>query len=435
MKKFISILVFSLCGGLSTAHATKPFQTLQWQTHNGTRVVFYQAMEVPMLDINIAFAAGSAYDGDAYGLSFLTTHLLTGGANGLDETNLAERLASTGAQYNALSNRDMAVLSLRTLTEPKAFKNATQIFKDILAHPDFPIRAFNQQKQQQLMAILQAKDSPQEMAEQTFFKLLYQDHPYAHPILGDTEHVEHLALNQVRDFYHHYFVSQNAVIVMVGAIEPAKAKQLAEQLTEALPKGNAAPSIPTASALTEPLDVEVKFPSTQTNVRLGQLAITHQNPHYFPLLVGNYILGGESMGSQLSEALREKRGLTYGVYSQLFPMPGGGPFMISLATRQNQSQTAIEITRNILQTFIQKGPNEQELKAAKQYLAGSFPLSLASNRSIADILLKIAFYHLPEDFLTNYTANINAVQAKDVQTAFQKDMTPNNMLQVTVGKI
>ncbi len=115
-------------------------------------------------------------------------------------------------------------------------------------------------------------------------------------------------------------------------------------------------------------------------------------------------------------------------------MPGKGPFLINLSTKNSQTKTAIDVTRASLASFIKTGPNEQELLAAKQYLTGSFPLSLASNRSIADMLLKMAFYHLPDDYLRTYITHINAVNTEAIKTAFQQLITPNKLLQVTVGK-
>lgn len=434
MKKLfslISILMFVL----PNVFAGKPFETLSWHTKNGAQVIFYQAMEVPMLDISVAFAAGSAYDGEKFGLSALTTSLLNEGSNGLDSSAIAEKLAETGAQFESASSQEMLVLNLKTLTKPDALKTASDTFATMINHPDFPEDAFNREKNQQLMGIAQALESPDSVANQTFYQVLYQKHPYGHPIIGTRESVTQLKVDDVRSFYHDYFVAHNAIIVLVGAIDTTTAEQLAERVVQDLPQGQAAAKIPEATPLSEEMDIEVKFPSSQTVLRLGQLGITHHDSHYFPLMVGNYILGGGSLVSRLSHELREKRGLTYGIASQFLPMPGKGPFLINLSTKNNQTKTAIEVTRESIASFIKTGPDEHELVAAKQYLTGSFPLSLASNRSIADILLKMAFYHLPEDYLRTYVSRINAVKADEIKLAFQELVKPNKLLQVTVGEV
>ena len=431
-KRLISVLLIST---LFTVQAfATPFETQEWLTKNGAHVVFHPAPEVPMLDVSIAFAAGSAYDGSQFGLSALTTQLLDQGNNGLDAGAIADKFAEVGAQYGSDSSRDMMVLALRTLTQPDALKQAVDMFALLINHPDFPSDAFLREKNQQLMIIRQNKELPDSIAQETFYQTLYGQHPYAHPVNGHDDSVKALTVKDVRHFYQRYVVGKNAIIVIVGAINESTAHQLAERITRDLPPGQAAEAIPAAPTFSNELNIEILHPAPQSVLRLGQLGITHQNADYFSLQVGNYILGGGSMESRLSHELREKRGLTYGVNSDLSPMPGIGPWVISLSTKHNQAKTALNITRETLDSFIKTGPDEQELIAAKHYLTGSFPLSLASNQSIAAMLLRITFYHLPKDFLNTYIAHINAVQTADVKKAFQHQINPNTLLQITVGR-
>ncbi len=433
MKKYTLLLSLIICA-LPQTWATQPFEIKRWQTKNGARVIFYQAMEVPMLDISIAFAAGSAYDEEKFGLSALTTRLLNQGNGGLSADVISEKIAETGAQYEKINNQDMVIFNLKTLTDAENLKKASDIFSLIINHPDFPIESFNREKNQQLMTIKQTQESPDQVANQIFFQALYKNHPYAHPVIGNHNSVAQLKPEHVHSFYQRFFVSRNAVIVLVGAIDKSAAEKLAEKITQDLPKGAPAPEISPAQPLTEEINIEVPFPSSQTILRLGQLGITHHDKHYFPLLVGNYMLGGGTLVSILSDELREKRGLTYGVYSQFAPMLGKGPFLISLSTQNSQAKTAIELTRETVNTFINTKPHEAAILAAKQYLTGSFPLSLASNRSIADILLKIAFYHLPDDYLQTYIERINSVTAEQIQESFNQLITPNKLIELSVGK-
>lgn len=426
--------LFLLSSILPFALQANNFKTERWQTANGARVIFYQAKEVPMLNIDLAFTAGSAYDGQQFGIAALTTNLMNQGSAHLDATKIAENLADTGAQYNGQISRDMVVLSLKTLTERVAMKKAVDSFASIINKPDFPKDAFDREKGQQLVAINQVQESPEEVANQLLFKKLYGDHPYAHPINGTKEVVRTLKPEQVRNFYKQYFVGSNAVLVMVGAIDSGKAHQLAEQLVGTLPKGQPAPVIPKAKPLAQGEKIAIDFPSTQTVLRFGQVAIDHNTPDYFPLLVGNYILGGGALVSILSHEVREKRGLTYGVTSQFMPMPGDGPFMISLSTQNKEAATALKVTEDSLASFIEKGPSDQELLAAKQFLMGSFPLSLSSNASISSMLLKAAVYQLPDDYLDHYVSRIDAVTQTEIKQAFQKVIHPNTMLVISVGK-
>lgn len=410
------------------------FETEQWVTDNGVQVVFYQAPEVPILDISLAFAAGSAFDGNSFGLSTLTTQLLNQGNHGFNAKTIAEQIENTGAQFSVESTRDMSILKMRTLTKHEALDSAIKSLNLIVAHPDFPEFAFIQEKNQQLASIQQVQESPEEVANQLFFQALYQHHPYGHPAIGDKEHVQALKLQQVRDFYHQYFVGNNATLILVGAIDSTLAHQVANTITNGLSKGQHAPSVPKAPPLTKAITIHKSFPSTQTVLYLGQLGINYQDPRYFALYVGNMILGGPSLVSDLAIELREKRGLTYGAYSQYSPMLGTGPFVISLSTRHSQAELATRLTFKTLEDFIKKGPSKEQVKATQQFITGSFPLSLASNRSIADILLKIAFYHLPKDYLKNYLKQVNKVTEKEIKQAFSTQINPQALLLVSVGK-
>jgi zinc protease len=414
-----------------SSFAAKPLHLERWKTSQGTPVVFYQAMDVPMLDISIAFRAGSAYDNANDGLSALTAHLLNQGNAGLNANAIADQFANIGAQYTQENNRDSIVVSLRTLSEPVARQQALETFIRIIAHPDFPEKAFFQEKNQQLLRIKQTQESPDSVADETFFRTLFQNHPYAHPINGDIEHVNKLSILDVKHFYQRYFVAQNAIIVIVGAIDKQTAEQYTNQLAQALKSGSRASSIVKANNLSEEINIEVSMPSSQSVLRLGQLGVNYHDAQYFPLLVGNYILGGGNLVSRLATELREKEGLTYGVYSQFTPLMGYGPFVISLSTKDPRK--AEKIMRKTLLQFLKTGPTEQELIAAKQYIVGSFPLSVASNQSMARILLNMAFYDLPDNYLDTYLERIQAVSVEDIRHAFQQHIHPKQLLDVEVG--
>ncbi|MGC1182154.1 M16 family metallopeptidase [Legionella sp.] len=434
MRIFNTCLIALAISLSQTVVAFQMKSTEKWQTANGVQVVFYPTPEVPMLDVSLAFAAGSSYDGKHYGLSSLTSRMMNQGNAGQDATTIAESLADTGAQFNIQVNRDMVVFNLRTLVSKNALAQSSKTFAQIINHPDFPDEAFIHEKKQLLMAIKQEQESPEEIANLNFFKALYQQHPYAHPINGTKETLNSINKNQLLKFYHHYYTGTNAVLVMVGSISSQTAHQLATQFTQELPIGNPAPRITQALPLTQAEKLNTPFPSTQTMIRLGQIGIDHHNSSYFPLLVGNYILGGGSLVSRLAIEVREKRGLTYGVNSQFAPMSGEGPFIISLSTRNKQTKQALSIIQDVLHNYIHNGPDDQELEAAKQYLIGSFPLSLASNRTIADLLLRMTFYHLPDNYVDTYVTSINKVSKDEIKEAFKKHVDPDKLLLVTVGQ-
>ena len=142
---------------------------------------------------------------------------------------------------------------------------------------------------------------------------------------------------------------------------------------------------------------------------LGQPGIGRGDPDYFPLYVGNHILGGGGFVSRLYEEVREKRGLSYGAYSYFSPRRGPGPFTASLQTRGDQQEQALQVMRETIRAFIDHGPTQEELEAAQKNISGGFPLRLDSNRKILGYIAMIGFYGLPLDYLDTFVGKVNAV--------------------------
>ena len=159
------------------------------------------------------------------------------------------------------------------------------------------------------------------------------------------------------------------------------------------------------------------------------------DPDYFPLLVGNHILGGGGFISRLMEEVRQKRGLAYSVYSFFSPYKEQGPFQIGLQTKKEQSEEALALTQKVLKDFVASGPTDEELLAAKQNIIGGFPLRIDSNSKILSYLSMIGFYNLPLTYLTDYLVAVEAVTTEQIRQAFQRRIQPDGMVTVVVGAI
>jgi zinc protease len=157
------------------------------------------------------------------------------------------------------------------------------------------------------------------------------------------------------------------------------------------------------------------------------------DPDYFPLYVGNYILGGGGLVSRLSMEVREKRGLSYSVYSYFLPLRKAGPLIVGLQTKNAQRDQALKLVRQVISDFVAKGPTEQELNAAKKHITGGFPLRLDSNGKIAENLAVIAFYGLPLTYLDDFIPRIESVTAAQIRNAFRQRVHPDQMVTVVVG--
>ena len=402
-----------------------------WVTSQGTPVYFVETKQVPMLVVDIAFDAGSGRDDFLPGIAFLTNALLNKGNAGLTAKQIAEGFENIGARYGYSVTPDMAILELKTTTEnlPEALVNFTKILK-----PDFPLSAFKQEKKQQQMAIAQNKEIPDAIAQDALYTAIYPHHPYGRPVLGIQASVERIQHQDIKSFYQRYYTARNAVLSLSGDIDLKTAKKIAEQITREIPVGEKAKPLPKALPESKSIQEDISYPSEQTTIELGQVGISRDDPDYFPLMVGNYTLGGGTLVSLLSTEIREKRGLTYNISSYFYPMAAQGPFIVSLATRTEKSKEALQLTKKVLEEFVSHGPSSSELKAAKQFINGNFTLRFETNDAIAEALINMGFYQLPLDNFDTYLSRINAVTSEQVKMAFQKHIHPNQMMIITVGK-
>lgn len=424
------ILIFSM----PLLAQTKVLDIQHWTTKKGTPVYFVQTKQVPILVLQIAFDGGSARDGSLPGTSALLNSMLNEGNAGLTATQMAEGFENIGAEYNHWINRDMTVFQLKTITEENKLNSALDYFAKIF-QPDFPIKAFEREKKLQKIAISQEQESPDAVAQKALLKIIYPHHPYGNSMLGTADSVVKIELKDVKAFHQKYYVSHNAVISMAGAIDLNTAKKIAEKIMEPIAEGEKAEALPKVIQKSRPLQKNIPYSSAQTAIRLGQVGITHKDPDYFPLMVGNYSLGGGMLVSRLSDEIREKRGLAYNVRSGFDPLSAGGPFVISLATRTEKAPEALDITKKTLKKFVEQGSTLAELNAAKRFIQGNFPLRFETNTAIASSLLNMGFYQLPLDYLDTYLWHVNSVTIKQIKAAFQKHIQPEEIMTVTVGKM
>ena len=405
-----------------------------WVTANGARVYFVAAAELPMLDVSVTLDAGSARDGDAHGLACLTAGVMGEGAGDLDADARADELARLGASISHECGRDMSSVSLRSLTRPEVLQPALAILAKVVREPRFDDGDIERVRAQTLAALQQQEQSPGSLVGRYFYPALYGDHPYGHETAGDADSVAAITREQIVAFHQRYFQAANAVIAIVGDIDRAAAESIAEGLLEC-PRG-CAPAAPLAKPkpLTEASRLDVPFPSSQTHIRLGVLGMHRGDPDYFKLFVGNQILGGSGLTSQLTKQVREERGLSYSVYSYLLSYRVDGPFLIGLQTRTETTEEAVAVARATLEAFITNGPTDQELRDTKLNLSGGFPLRIDSNSKVAGYLAVIGFYDLPLDYLDRWVDEIESVTAEQIRDAFQRRIHPDRMVAVVVGR-
>jgi zinc protease len=414
------------------ASALLPIQ--QWQTKSGARVLFVESHDLPMFDVSVDFAAGSVFDTpEKSGLAGVTLGLMRLGAGGLSESELSRRIADTGAQLGNRFDNDRGGLSLRTLTSMSEMGQALDSFARILQRPEFPKDVLEREKSRRVDAIKEADTKPESLLNRNFSSMIYGNHPYGLRGSGEAATVATITREDLLAFYRKYYTAKRAVISMMGDVSRERAEAIAEQLTAGLPQGDALAALPPVASLERADSRVIAHPATQSHVMIGMPGIARDDPDYFPLYVGNYILGGGGFVSRITEEVRSKRGLAYSAYSYFMPMKERGPFVIGLQTRRDQAAEALAVVRGTLAEFLSGGPTEDELRKAKQNIIGGFALRIDSNRKIVENLAAIGFYNLPLTYLDDFTVSVEQVTVADIRRAFARHVDPLRMVTVIVG--
>lgn len=405
----------------------------QWTTSQGSRALFVKTEGLPLLDARVVLAAGSSRDGEQHGVAALTAALLDAGAGEWDADAIAQRLEGVGAVLSGGVSRDSAWLSLRTLTEPAKLAVALDTARAVLVQPRFAPKDFQREKQRALLSLKQEEESPGDVAENMYFDALYGTHPYAHPTTGKPETVARLKREDVSRFHHRYYVAKNILVVLVGDVSREQAADIAESLLRGMPSGEAAETLPAAPDSAAGAVLRKSFPSAQTHVLSGAPVLPFNDPDYFPLYVGNHILGGSGLVSRITDEVREKRGLSYSAYSYFQQQAARGPFTMGLQTRNGQTEEAVRVLNETLARFIAEGPTEDELTAARKNITGGFVLRIDSNQKIAETVAMVGFYGLPLDYLETFSSRVEAVSREDIRRAFQARIRPETFKTVIVG--
>lgn len=421
-----------------------------WIQPSGAQVFLVQSHAIPMVDVQLDFDAGSRRDpaGQA-GLASATASMsgmgvLANPARGdpaLDENALGEAWADLGSSFGGHASSDRMSFALRSLTYPDLLTKAVQLAARQLAAPAFPADIWQRERETMSAAIKEANTRPATLAQRAFDQAVYGAHPYGYDTTEDS--LRRIEVAHMADLYRQMIQPCRAKVTLVGALTRAQADALVAQLLAGLAGSQtttagathcpALPAVAEVTPLTQASEQRIAFDSAQAHVLLGQPGYKRNDPDFFALLVGNYILGGGGFVSRLTNEVREKRGLSYSVYSYFAPGLHAGAFTLGLQTRPDQADQALQVSREVLVRFVADGPTEAELQAAKDNLIGGFALRLDSNRKLLDNVTNIAWNNLPLDYLDNWTQRVQNLTVADIKAAFQRKLQPDSMVTVVLG--
>jgi len=417
---------------LFSAQAQAGLKIQQWQTSRGAEVYFVENHDLPIIDISTNFYAGSARDDAAKpGVAGITRHVMTLGAAGLSDEKISKQFADVGAQLGGGVDDDKSSLKLRTLSSALERDKALDLYIKILQKPDFPEDVLAREKARVISGLKEAATQPETIADKAFSKALFGSHPYG--FNAEPEQVDQIKRDDVQKFYRTYYGAQGAVIALIGDMSREQAAKIAEMISLDLPNADKPAPLAKVAYPTAASEQRIAHPATQAHILLGYPGMKRGDEDFYPLYVGNYVLGGGGFVSRLTEEVRENRGLVYSVYSYFMPMAELGQFQVGLQTKREQADAALALVRETLNKFIKDGVTDAELKAAKQNLVGGFPMRIDSNGKILDYLSLIGFYHLPMTYLDEFNENLNKVTKAQIKDAFNRRINSEKMVTVLVG--
>jgi len=441
MKAFNQMILGCLLafGVITSAQAILPIEKLE--NYKGAKAYLVQTKALPMVDIEVSIDAGDRYDPvGKSGLADMTATLMNYGVQDdkrmLSEAQIADEIADLGASIGLSVGGERAILRIRSLSRKDLRDRAVQLASAMLAAPTYDPNIVGREKQRTITSLLEAETKPEYVLDRRFKKMVYGTYP-----LADSPSVKSVGAITPTDlvqFHKQFYRSDRMIVSIVGDVDQTEANEIIHALLKRIPQSGPviAPLPELQRSPVEPLaqrEVQIPFDSQQAHIAMGMTAVARNNPDYFPLLVGNYVLGGGGFVSRLMNEVREKRGLAYSVSSYFAPGKDTGIFQAGLQTKNDQSSVALQVMSDTIAKFIADGPTTSELVAAKANLVNGYPLRIDNNRKLLDNVSLIAWNDLPLDTMEVWTKQVEAVTLDQVKSAFEKYLAMDRMKIVVLG--
>lgn len=435
-------------GTLLTHQACAAIPVVHWTQASGARIYLVESPSIPMVDVKIDFDAGARRDPrDKIGLASTTASLASLGvvANAnqpaLDENQLGEAWADLGAAFSSGASTDRMSFSMRSLTFPDILPKAVALAARQMGEPAFLPAIWERNRQRLIASLKEANTQPATLAARAFGAAVYGSHPYGFDVTPES--LGNITVQDMQALHARAILPCRAIVTLVGAVNRDQADTIVRELLSRIASSSSTeaqtaacapwPAVPEIAPLTQAKEERIAFESAQAHILMGQPGFKRDDPDFFALSVGNYILGGGDFVSRLVNEVREKRGLSYSIDSYFSPALHAGAFTVGLQTRPNQVKAALQVARNVLSLFVAQGPTAAELKAAKGNMVGGFALRIDSNAKLLDNVSNIAWNKLPLDYLDTWSQRVAAVTLADVKTAFGRKLQPERMVTVVVG--
>ncbi|MCH9011556.1 MAG: insulinase family protein [Proteobacteria bacterium] len=387
----------------------------------------------PIISLDMTFRGGAALDPvGKEGLANLVSGLIDEGAGDLDSQAFQGRLQNLSIGLSFSTGLDTFSGDLKTLTENR--DTAFELLRLALNEARFDEEPIARIRSQILAGLARDSENPRVIVRRTLNKVLFPAHAYGRPVSGTTESVAGLTVEDLRRFTAERFARD---VLVVGVVGDITAKELARLLDETF-LGLPATAAPVDLADTTPSEeggvVVVEKDLPQSVVAFGHEGIERADPDFYTAYVVNYILGGGGFSSRLYKEIREKRGLAYSVYAYLNPLDRAALVVGGVATQNERVSESLDLIRAEWRRMAEDGPSEEELRDAKIYLTGSFPLRFSSSGRISGMLIGMQLNYLGIDYLDRRNALIEAVTLDDARRVATRLYDADKLTVIVVGR-
>lgn len=430
----ISGMLFAFIVTLASAVPADAAMRIQEVTSpGGIKAWLVESRQVPLIAMRFAFAGGSVQDPDGKeGLANFVSGMLDEGAGDLKSVEFQELQEELAVRMSFEAGRDMFIGSFQTLTRNR--KEATELIRLALTKPRFDADAADRIKKQILTGLKFDMNDPRRVASTEWFKLAFKKHPYARPVKGTTESVSRITRDDLREFARKVFTRDTLKVAVVGDIDAKTLGPMLDRVFGDLPASSDLRDIAEAKPPAGPQRKIIEMNVPQSVAVFGHGGLKRKDKDFIASYVLNYILGGGGFNSRLTEEVREKRGLAYSVYSYLSPYQRAAIYVGNVATENKSMVRSLKVIEAELRRMAEKGPTAEELKNAKQYLTGSYPLRFDTSSKIANQLLWIQIEDLGLDYIDTRNAKIEAVMLQDIRRVAGRLLNADGLIVTIVGK-
>ena len=401
------------------------------------RTLFVETHDLPIIDLQLTFNAGSAQDLNFKGISGtanMAAKLLFEGTDQYTAKQLISTFNHYGAKVSATAHRDMFIIRLRVLSDPQKLDPALNLLLHVIQKSNFNQSGLNLVVSNTQIGQKQIQENPSRLMSVRFYRDLYGKHPYAEPSVGTQGSIKKINPELLQEFRDQYLVAQNTNIAITGDLSQQQAATISNLISQALPQGTKAPTLPDPIGTDKNRITVIPYQSGQAHVTMGHIAIARDDPDRVALEVANRIFGGGSFNSLLSKELRVKRGLTYSASSSLTTTQVAGVFSFRYSTQQDRLLESIQIAHQTLNDFIQKPITQQQLNETKEGMLYAYPMLFSSNANINAQIASIGFYGLDTNYLNTYQKALSNITLKEVTNAIQRHLHADKLNVVVLAQ-